>query len=103
MGLKDLAIFLTANLCQSEFFRTLEDKLVKAQRIMSRRKEGGANWYEAKIKVARLHEKITNTRNDYLHKTSSEIVKNYDMIGLEDLSVGNMLKNHYVAKAISEV
>ena len=64
---------------------------------------GGANWYKAKIKVARIHEKITNTRNDYLHKTSTEIVKSHDMIGMEDLSVGNMLKNHHLAKAISEV
>ena len=49
-----------------KFFRTLEEKLAKAQRIMSRRTIGGANWYKAKIKVARIHEKITNARNDYL-------------------------------------
>jgi putative transposase len=70
---------------------------------MSRRKEGGANWYKAKIKVARIHEKITNVRKDYLDKVSTEIVKNHDMIGMEDLSVRNMLKNHNLAKAISEV
>ena len=70
---------------------------------MSRRTVGGANWYKAKIKVARIHEKITNARNDYLHKISTKIVKNHDIIGMEDLSVSNMLKNHNFAKAISEV
>ncbi len=86
-----------------KFFRTLEEKLAKAQRIMSRRTIGGANWYKAKIKVARIHEKIANARKDYLDKISTEIVKNHDIIGMEDLSVSNMLKNHNLAKAISEV
>ena len=70
---------------------------------MSRRTLGGANWYKAKIKVARIHEKITNARKDYLDKISTEIVKNHDIIGMENLSVSNMLKNHNLAKAISEV
>ncbi|WP_188618785.1 RNA-guided endonuclease TnpB family protein, partial [Paraliobacillus quinghaiensis] len=50
-----------------------------------------------------IHEKITNARKDYLDKISTEIVKNHDVIGMEDLSVSNMLKNHNLAKAISEV
>ena len=53
--------------------------------------------------MARLHERIVNTRTDYLHKISTEIVKNHDVIGVEDLQVSNMLKNHNLAKAISEV
>jgi putative transposase len=86
-----------------KFFRTLETKLIKAQRIMSRRTPSGANWYKAKIKVARIHEKIANTRKDYLDKISTEIVKNHDIIGMENLTVSNMLKNHSLSKAISEV
>ncbi len=70
---------------------------------MSRRTVGGANWHKAKIKVGRIHEKMTNARKDYLDKTSTEIVKKHDIIGMEDLSVSNMLKNHNLAKAISEV
>ena len=70
---------------------------------MSRRTIGGANWYKAKIKVARIHEKITNIRKDYLDKISTKIVNNHDIIGMENLSVSNMLKNHNLAKAISEV
>ena len=86
-----------------KWFRKLEEKLANAQRILSRRKKGGSNWNKQRIKVARIHEKITNARNDYLHKISTEIVKNHDIIGMEDLSVNNMLKNHNLAKAISEV
>lgn len=70
---------------------------------MSRRTIGGENWYIAKRKVARIHEKIANARKDYLNMISTEIVKNHDIIGMEDLSVSSMLKNHHLAKAISEV
>lgn len=104
VGLKDFAILSNGIIYSNpKFFRTLEEKVVKAQRIMSRRNVGGANWYKAKIKVARIHEKIANARKDYLDKISTEIVKNHDIIGMEDLSVRNMLKNHNIAKAISEV
>ena len=104
VGLKDFAILSDGTIYTNpKFFRTLEEKLAKAQRIMSRRTIGGSNWYKAKIKVARIHEKMANARKDYLDKISIEIVKNHDMIGMEDLSVSNMLKNHNFAKAISEV
>ncbi|MCZ0754493.1 IS200/IS605 family element RNA-guided endonuclease TnpB [Anoxybacillus sp. J5B_2022] len=104
VGLKDFAVLSDGTTYSNpKFFRKLEEKLAKAQRMMSRRKIGSSNWHKAKIKVARIHEKITNARNDYLHKISTEIVKNHDIIGMEDLSVSNMLKNHHLAKAISEV
>lgn len=104
VGLKDFAILSNGTTYSNpKFFRALEGKLAKAQRMMSRRAIGGSNWYKAKIKVARIHEKIANARKDYLDKISTEIVKSHDMIGMEDLSVSNMLKNHNLAKAISEV
>jgi putative transposase len=105
VGLKDFAILSdgTPPYPNPKFFRTLEEKLAKAQQIMSRRTIGGENWYKAKIKVARIHEKIANARKDYLDKVSTEIIKNHDIIGMEDLSVSNMLKNHNLSKAISEV
>ena len=59
---------------------------------MSRRTIGGANWYKAKVKVARIHEKIVNARNNILDKISTEIVKNHDIIGMEDLSVSQYVK-----------
>lgn len=104
VGLKDFAILSDGAVYKNpKFFRTLEKKLAKAQRILSRRKKGSSNWNKQRIKVARIHEKIVNARNDYLHKISTYIVKNHDIIGMEDLSVSNMLKNHKLAKAISEV
>ena len=60
------------------------------------------NYQKQKRKVARIHEKIANARTDYLQKISTEIIKNHDVIGIEDLQVSNMLKNHKLAKAISE-
>lgn len=104
VGLKDFAILSDGTVYSNpKFFRRLEEKLAKEQRILSRRKKGSSNWNKQRIKVARIHEKIANARNDYLHKTSTEIVKNHDIIGIEDLQVSNMLKNHKLAKAISEV
>lgn len=94
-------------------YRTLEGKLAKAQRILSRRKEQAIkdgrplreakNYQKQRVKVARIHEKISNMRTDYLHKMSTELVKNHDLIGIEDLQVANMLQNHKLAKAISDV
>lgn len=104
VGLKDFAILSDGTVYSNpKFFRRLEEKLAKAQRILSRRKKGSSNWNKQRIKVARIHEKIANARNDYLHKISTEIVKNHDIIGMEDLQVSNMLRNHNLAKAISEV
>ncbi|MDR7075206.1 putative transposase [Neobacillus niacini] len=104
VGIKDLAILSDGTIYSNpKFFSKLEEKLAKAQQVMSRRTIGGANWYKAKRKVACIHERITNARKDYLDKISTQIVKNHDIIGMEDLSVSNMLKNHHLAKAISDV
>jgi putative transposase len=104
VGLKDFAILSDGTVYKNhKYFRALEKKLADAQRILSRRIKGSSNWHKQRIKVARLHDKITNARTDYLHKISTDIVKKHDIIGIEDLQVSNMLKNHKLAKAISEV
>ena len=104
VGLKDFAILSTGQVFGNlKWFRTLEKKLAREQRILSRRTKGGSNWNKQRIKVARIHEKITSARTDYLQKVSTEIIKNHDVIGIEDLQVSNMLKNHKLAKSISEV
>lgn len=86
-----------------KFFQSLEKKLAREQRILSRRTKGGSNWNKQRIKVARIHEKITNCRTDYLQKLSTEIVKNHDIIGMEDLKVKKMQQDKDLAKGISEV
>ncbi|WP_408009890.1 IS200/IS605 family element RNA-guided endonuclease TnpB [Pseudalkalibacillus sp. A8] len=104
VGLKDFAILSDGTIHKNHnYFCKLEKKLAKAQRTLSRRKKGSSNWHKQRIKVARLHEKITNARMDDLHKISTGIVKNHDIIGIEDLQVRNLLKNHHLAKSISEV
>lgn len=113
VGLKDFAVLSDGTVYKNpKHFRTLESRLAKEQRILSRRKElalkqkralqDAMNYQKQKHKVARLHERISNARQDYLHKISTVIVKNHDIIGIEDLQVSNMLKNHKLAKAISE-
>lgn len=104
VGLKDFAILSDGTKYENpKWLRKLEKKLAKEQRILSKRKKGGSNWDKQRVKVARIHEKITNARTDYLQKISTEIIKNHDVIGIEDLKVSNMLKNHNLAKSISEV
>jgi len=104
VGLKDLAILSNGEVFGNpKFFRTAEEKLAKAQHILSQRTKGSSNWKKQRVKVARIHEKISNARKDYLDKVSAHIVKNHDIIAIEDLQVSNLLKNGKLAKAISEV
>lgn len=104
MGLK--AFLVTSEGLSFENHRYLgksEKKLAKLQRQLSRKSKGSNNRAKAKLKVARLHEKIRNQRIDTLHKLSTQLVRDYDIICVEDLSVKNMVKNHKLAKGISDV
>ncbi len=104
LGLKDFAILSTGEVFPNpKWLRKLEEKLANAQRILSRRIKGSSNWHKQRMKVARIHERIQNSRKDYLHKISTKIIKNHDVIGMEDLQVSIMLKNDKLAKAISEI
>jgi len=104
VGLKDFAILSNGEVFENpKFLRNMEQKLIHEQRILSRRVKGSSNWNKQRMKVARIHERIANARTDYLQKISTHIVKNHDMIAIEDLQVSNMIKNHKLAKAISEV
>ncbi|MCT8137296.1 IS200/IS605 family element transposase accessory protein TnpB [Anaerobacillus sp. CMMVII] len=104
VGIKVFATLSNGSIYQNpKWFHSLEQKLVKAQRTLSRRTIGSSNWHKQQRKVAQIHEKITNARTDFLHKLSTHIVKNHDIIGIEDLSVQNMLKNNNLSKAICEV
>jgi putative transposase len=78
-----------------------EKRLKRLQRQMSKKKKGGKNRDKAKKRLAKLHEKVANQRKDYLHKISYNIVKNYDIICVEELQTKNMMKNHKLAKSIA--
>lgn len=114
VGLKHFAILSDGMVYQNDrYFQTLEKKLAREQRKLSRRQRmalakkvklsEARNYQKQKRKVARIHEKIANKRTDFLHKVSTEIVKNHDVIGIETLQVKNMQKNRRLSKSISEV
>ena len=78
-------------------------KLRIEQRSLSRKKKGSNHYIKQKMVVALLHEHIRNQRQDYLHKISKYLVNNYDTICMEDLNVSGMVKNHNLARAISDM
>lgn len=84
------------------YLRKSERKLARLQRRLSRKPKGSNRREKARIAVARMHEKIANQRNDMLHKLSADLVRQYDVICIENLSPKNMVKNHKLAKAISD-
>jgi len=103
-GIKDLAICSDGEVFENKhFFKSQEKRLRIEQRSLSRKKKGSNNRNKQRIKVALVHEKIRNQRTDYLHKISTKLIQKYDTIVLEDLAVSNMVKNHNLAKAISEM
>ena len=80
-----------------------EKRLAKVQRRLSRMKKGSSNRKKQKVKVQNVHRDIRNVRNDYLQKQSTILVKDYDLIAMEELQIKNMIKNHKLAKSIADV
>ena len=104
LGLKDLAI--TSNGEKFDNPRTYarnQKKLAKLQRQLSRKTKGSKRREKARLRVARLHEKMANRRTDVIHKMTTTLVKENDIICIENLSVKNMVKNHKLAKSIMDV
>ena len=113
LGLENFAILSTGEkIGNPKFLTSLSKKLAKEQKILSRRgllaKEKGmklsesSNYQKQKLKVARLHEKIANQRKDFLHKLSTNLIKNHDVICIEDLASRNLMKNHHLARSIGD-
>ena len=103
VGIKSFAVSSDGvEYANPKYLRQSERKLAKLQRQLSRKTKGSANWNKARIQVARLHEHITNQRKDMQHKMSTEIVRQYDVICIEDLAPSNMVKNHKLAKSIAD-
>jgi putative transposase len=84
------------------FNRSLKQKLSKAQKHLSRKTKGSNRYKRQRKKVARIHEKITNSRRDFQHKVSTRLINEYDMISLESLAVKNMVKNRCLSYSISD-
>ena len=104
LGLKEFCITSDGEMIENpKYLKKSLSKLAKLQRELSRKTIGGSNRNKARIKVARCHEKISNQRKDFLQKLSTQIIKENDIICIEDLQVKNMIKNHKLAKSISDV
>ena len=103
LGLKDFVITSNGDRYSSnKFIKKYSKKLATMQKHLSRKKKGSGSWNRQRIKVARLQEKITSCRNDKLHKISVELIRRYDVVCCEDLNVKGMVKNHHLAKAVSD-
>lgn len=104
LGLKDFCILNDGTKFENPRFLVNNERRLKLlQKSLSRKVYGSKNYEKARIKLAKFHEHIANCRKDYLHKISIFLVRNYDIICAETLQVKNMLKDHKLAKAISDV
>ena len=104
LGIKDFAITSDEiSIENPKYLQKSLNKLAILQRKLSRKPKGSSNRNKARIKVARLFEKISNQRKDFLQRLSTELIRKYDTICIEDLQVKNMVKNHKLARNISDV
>ncbi|MEV5745038.1 RNA-guided endonuclease TnpB family protein [Microbispora rosea] len=103
LGVTDFVVLSTGEKIPNP--RHLECKarnLARYQRRMARKQRGSANQAEAKAKVARAHTKVRDARADFLHRISTRLVRDHDLIVIEDLNVKGMVRNHSLARAISD-
>ena len=103
LGLKDFIVDSNGNKYKNHKYLTKsQNKLAKEQRKLSNMVKGSSNRNKQRIKVARIHKKIINQRNDYLHKLSRQIIEENQFVCIEDLKVKNMVKNHKIARSIAD-
>ena len=103
LGIKELCITSEGKKYENpKIIRKYEKELIKLQRQLTHKEKRSQNYYKIKKKIALCYEKITNTRKDYLHKMSHEIISENQVIVSEDLQIKNMVKNHHLAKSISD-
>ena len=103
LGIKDLCITSDGKKYENpKTIKKYEKHLTKLQRQLAHKKKGSNNYCKARKKISLCHEKITNTRKDYLHKISHEIISENQVIVSENLQIKNMVKNHRLAKSISD-
>lgn len=101
LGIKEFATTSDNKVINNpKFYRKYEEKLIKAQKKLSKRKKGSNNRNKQRLKVNKWHKKITNCRMDFLQKLSTKLIRDYDIICMEDLNSSGMIKNHKLAKSI---
>ena len=104
LGLKDYLILSNSEKIDNpRILKSLEAKYRRLAKSLSRKVRGSANYQKARIKLAKFHEYVTNIRKDFLHKLSTNIVKTYDIICIENLNIKGLIKNHKLAKSLQDV
>ena len=104
LGIKDFIVDSNGNRYENKhFYKSQEKKLKKLQKQLSKKQKGSNNRNKVRIKIAKVHEKITNQRNAYLHQITSKLVNENQVICIEDLNVNGMMSNHKLAKSIQEL
>ena len=104
LGIKDFLVLSNGTKIKNHrFLKHYERTLKLNQKYLSRKTKGSVRYEKQRLKVARIHEKITNSRMDLIHKTTNDLINQFDIIYLEDLNVKGMMKNHKLSKAISDV
>ena len=102
-GITSLATLSTGEkIANPRYERRDRARLALAQRRMARTQKGSANRDKARLKVARVHVRITDRRRDFLHKLTTRLVRDNQAVVIEDLTVRNMVRNHHLARAISD-
>ena len=103
VGIKSFYSDSNGNVVENpKFLAKYTKKLIREQRKLSHKKVGSGQWNKQRVRVARVYEKITNTRNDFQHKLSYRLTKENSLIAVEKLNVKGMVKNKKLAKAISD-
>jgi putative transposase len=104
LGIKDFLVLSNGSRIKNHrFLKHYEKSLKTNQKFLSRKTKGSNRYEKQRLKVSRIHEKITNSRMNLIHKVSLDLIKNFDIIYLEDLNVKGMIKNHKLSKSISDV
>ena len=104
LGVKDFLVLSNGTKIKNHrFLKHYEKILTENQKYLSRKTKGSNRYEKQRLKVARIYEKITNSRMDLIHKTTTNLINQFDIIYLEDLNVKGMMKNHKLAKAIGDV
>lgn len=104
LGIKDFCIASNGVKYENpKFLNKYQKRLAKLQRQLAHKQKGSKNYNKQRIKIAKCYEKIANSRLDYLHKISHEIISENQVIVSENLDIKNMLKNHYLARSIIDV
>lgn len=103
LGIKDFCVTSDGKVVENhKYLKKSLEKLTKLQKRLSRKPKDSSNHNKARVKVARLHEKISNQRKDFLQKLSTSLIRENDIICIEGLKVENMLQNHNLARNIAD-